>query len=75
MVRPRPGYAVLVFLAVIAGGEIAGFAGAVFAFLLQFGEDPATRESSVPATEEVGSLGAVAHPKQLVGGTQMLLYG
>ena len=28
-----------------------------------------------PATEEVGGLGAVAHPKQLVGGAQMLLYG
>jgi hypothetical protein len=35
----------------------------------------ATSGSSVPATEEVGSLGAVAHPKQLVGGTQMLFYG
>jgi hypothetical protein len=23
----------------------------------------------------LGSLGAVAHPKQLIGGTQMLLYG
>jgi hypothetical protein len=31
--------------------------------------------SSIPATEEVGSLSAVAHPKQLIGGTQMLFYG
>ena len=36
---------------------------------------PATSGSSVPATEEVGSLSAVAHPKQLVGSAQMLLYG
>ena len=35
----------------------------------------ATRASSVPATEELRRLGAVAHPKQLVGTTQMLLYG
>src|SRR5215217_889205 len=31
--------------------------------------------SSVPATEEVGGLSAVAHPKQLVGSAQMLFYG
>jgi hypothetical protein len=31
--------------------------------------------SSIPATEEVGSLSAIAHPKQLIGGTQMLFYG
>jgi hypothetical protein len=30
---------------------------------------------SVPTTEEVGSLGAVAHTKQLIGDAQMLLHG
>jgi hypothetical protein len=29
---------------------------------------------TLTAAEEVSSLGAVAHPKQLIGGTQMLLY-
>lgn len=35
----------------------------------------APSESSIPATEEVSSLGAVANPKHLVGSAQMLLYG
>src|SRR5215210_146775 len=30
---------------------------------------------SVPATEDVGGFGAVVHPKQLVGGAQVLFYG
>src|SRR5215212_3169123 len=38
-------------------------------------DQPPSKPLSVPATEEVGSLGAVAHPKQLVGRAQVLLYG
>jgi hypothetical protein len=38
LVRLRPGYPILVLLAVIAGGEVAGFAGVVFAVLPQLGE-------------------------------------
>jgi hypothetical protein len=65
LVRPRPVYPIFVLLAVIAGGEVAGFAGVIFAVLPQLGKGPLLVGAQSPRRKRLAASVRLLTPSSL----------